>query len=383
MTALIDLFSATVSYADDVNNINLRSNVNGFVTNSGDTMRLFHLKIPRSINLNDIESLSISGMWVVPFALLRKLVKITEYGNYYYVPIHPNLLITKPTDFPKKFNDNYLPSLFDVGAFSRIKWITLKSSINFDFQLTVINRYYERDIRRYLIVNNHQYSINDYHLDPIIDGVANITSNACITGFFIETANALASLDPLNTIEIQMCGSTRLKYDSYEIITFGKLLHSETSWSTKHSLTLQYLFKNILPTELIRRIEYFIDPIRKYLYWIPLEPLKDWTETEFSSCAKLSNMHSVKVIIEPNMEGNVYTLEKKKLLIGPSLYEKRQIYQSTIDNMCDISVQTDNTNQGGIAQSVSFDIDDYDIVNVIDDNVTDVNVTDDIADANE
>ena len=171
MSSLYDLISSVSCYAEDVRNVNLMSNVETTLGRFGDTIRLFHLKIPNTINLNHIETLNISNIWIIPFSLLRKLVKVTEYRNYYYVPIHTSLLLSDTNKLLHKFNDNYLPAI----SRHEISIIELKSSINFNYQLTLIYRHYEINIRRQLTQNNHNFAINDYHMDCIDNGVANIT----------------------------------------------------------------------------------------------------------------------------------------------------------------------------------------------------------------
>src|SRR5580693_2696090 len=70
-------------YSEGVRTIDLKSNENAIIPQESDTFKLVHLKIPISVNLDDIELISISTVWEIPFTLLRKLVKVTEYNSYY------------------------------------------------------------------------------------------------------------------------------------------------------------------------------------------------------------------------------------------------------------------------------------------------------------
>jgi len=107
-------------------------------------------------------------------------------------------------------------------------------------------------------------------------------------------------------------GYTLFKYNAHEISIFGKSLHVGTNWSKKHSLTLHFTLKSILPLDVINHIESFIPLTYQYLYWIPLEPFKSWNEPRFKSFYKFSkDISAKKILTDPQLNGKVYTLEKK------------------------------------------------------------------------
>src|SRR5579872_786401 len=200
-------YLTNILYAEEVFTINLESNVFSYMPRNGDTMKSTHLKIPISVNLDNIESISISNAWNVPFSLMRKLVTITEYESYYYVPFHENLLLCTSNEVLKEYDDNYL---IRVG-FDDTGYITLKSNMNFNYQILAIYRYYKTEQRKQLVYTpHHKYMMNDYHTDIITNGESQLTSTSVSTGLFIETEN-----EPLKNIEMTVNGYTLFKYNAH------------------------------------------------------------------------------------------------------------------------------------------------------------------------
>jgi len=307
------------SYSESVRTIDLKSNESTIILQCSDTFKLVHLKIPVSINLDDIESISISTVWEIPFALLRKLVKVIECNSYYYVPIHNKLLITSYYKVLEQYQDTNLMEL----VIHFVKQILLKSSIDFNYQLVVVDRFYQSEDRRKIAQNTHTCSMNDYSTNDLFNGEVKLSSSSCSTGFFIETERY-----PLQALELQLNGHSRFKYDAHDIATFGKLLHVGSNWSKKHSMTLHILLKDILPTDIINYIEQIIDPIKKYLYWISFEPSKAWSDSMFRSWLNLNRIDIAKITTEPKLNGKVYVLEKKKYVVNNLEVKKIELWNS-------------------------------------------------------
>lgn len=260
-------------YATEMVTIN-SERFNRLIINAiSDTFIIKYIMIPKHINLNDIESLTISNvnmneeiLLTIPFNLLLSLSTIEYCDGYKCIILHKDLInsfiVYNKNTYENIFKDQ-IPSEFLDNNFVRGLCLTLNSKTNFDFKITIMLFFYTKEHRENLSINTHSTIINTYDEASIISQYIFLNYSHPLCGIFIETR------DKLDEFTLKLGRHIRSNYDKILIKLNRNLIYQ--SWTIDHTKTLYSVLRSYLPDELIYIINKNCQINNYYLYWFPLD----------------------------------------------------------------------------------------------------------------
>ena len=174
------------------------------LTKIAETFVISSLKIPININLDEIEKFEMLNngciLISVPFVFIKNFSKMVKHGNYNIIYINNDLFNVK-NDLKKKID------IQDAGYPINVEsmFFQLKSKIDFEYECTLLLRYYSEPIRTKLYNSSQIYEIKTYeffYLKSTSDPFFHITKilHGC-SGFFLEL-----NLECIDQVEIRTLG---------------------------------------------------------------------------------------------------------------------------------------------------------------------------------
>jgi len=298
------------NYSITYDTIHARSNYIERLNHQYDLIKIDTLVIPTIINLDEIFSFEIligsSTIFSIPFELLIRLSEIETIDDNYYITLNENIL-----KLSNKHND-FVPLLYLQYNEVRINMI---AENNFNYDVITHNKIYYEKFRETLVYKNSyekfDTQISQFYSDEITNPRIKLRFLGVTTGFFIKLS------DKLNNLKIEINGINYIEMDKFMIKKYGKLINTRIKITPKHSKMIYYMLNKLFPDEIIKIIE---DKYKKnitnqfsYLYWIPIEPYKNWYDN-YSSCSlNLSKNNNVVIILKTEnnkYDGNIFTLIK-------------------------------------------------------------------------
>jgi len=313
-------YSSTLCYEE------INSNTNFELIRFSDIISLYGLMIPININLNDIYDfeLKIGGNTItkISFDLLLQLSIISELDDKYYIKFNDNIFkFFTHIKTKEQYTVDGIPLL--ALQYHTVELI-LTSKNNFKYELIKCNKYLDSNERQFLAQTGQEIFINNFHVDHELSNKIKITSEHISTGLFIQTT------DELINFNMQFDKHDRFIMDKNMIKIYCKLINMSNSWTNKHSNMILKCMQQKLPEEICCMLLHECKQIsiKKYLYWIPFEPNKNWfddiKENELSghinfgrnSNPNINLFGSVNVKTKHDIyDIKVYTLEKRLLRI--------------------------------------------------------------------
>lgn len=296
-----------LNYTMETDILNLKSNNSTYIVRNGDTIIFETLIIPSNINFEHISSFEIkiggSIVWNIPFELLLKLIPPKCIGNNYYITFDKNLF--GETKQLKMLTDSNF-ELPLIALVYNVVTITLKSSLEFSYNIITKYVFYNTEIRRSLAEGPHEFKITQYHTLNINNYETKINAGCVSPGMYIKTYS------PITKYTLQLQGLTHTKLSKDLIEYYKNLISTPYVWSKKHSLTLEYSLNKLLPKDIINVIEgYVMSEIKsEYLYYFPVSQIgyvHDENLTINTSCIEVV----VKIETEDgNHNGQIYVKGK-------------------------------------------------------------------------
>lgn len=276
---------------------------------NSDTFYIESIVIPIKINVFKIKNFEIkiggSTIWKIPFSLLLNNVKIID--EKYYIPFNNDLL--------GKYNND---ALFEIKNKFEIPLAALtyhqvecklNSDEKFDYELLIENIFYAANERTKLHELQDEFLINQYQTFHITGTDNIIIPDHISTCIYVETSS------PLIRYELVLANMVYMKMDDNMISYYDSLISKKKIWTNKHSLTLLFTLKDILPNELIKMIENYVTNSYKYLYKFPIGVDED----SLTGTINFSRLENVKINLmtqDGTNEGDVYIKNKNVLMIN-------------------------------------------------------------------
>lgn len=236
---------------------NITSSILSIVCKTNESVQCFRahlaqiiaIKIDKFCDVNKFEDiiLTIGSIDVlnIRFNLLYKLSKKECIDNCYYITFPENYLF---------LNGEHLP--ISCTTYNN-KYFKITGENDIQYELYIKESLFVDKIAR----TDFIFPINLYVYDISRTLKKNKVDNRTkyFTGFFIETTK-------IKEISIEYQGFCLLKYDSYMLSS--RILHKDI-WNRKKSKIFNIIMDKILPPEMIRHIESYIN--NTYLYYVPID----------------------------------------------------------------------------------------------------------------
>jgi hypothetical protein len=270
-------------------------------TNIIDIFNIDRLKIPINIDLNKIYYFNIYIynilIWNIPFELLLILSKNIVNKKYNEIKIDNNIFNYNNNSILKKYKivEKGLPMNLLYSIIPGDIKISIISDIEFNYKINIINKIYNQNIKTILYNNNYIYKINIYKKLIIYKTNTIIKINMLSKGIFIKNKK-------IKKIEIKN-NILNLKYNKNQLR--NSLLIKKEKWNKYQKNTLYDIFNNILPNEIIYKINKYCKYNDKYIYWIPFEPNINWYDNNNNYIDLNSD---TKIIINGGEKINEYIL---------------------------------------------------------------------------
>ena len=230
---------------------------------ASDVVFLDGLVIPCD-KIHCIQSFSViiggTAIWKIPFNLIMKLSKVQKKTNSdksinkdSYIIMFPNSLFS---------DDN---SIKLIALQFHIVGIMVEANDSFNYKLMIKRQYLETEARRTMAQISHEIIINQYKYWTFQNETRELYSidpENISTGIFIE------SNLPIKKYILKLNGQNHSEYNRNMIQLYNCLV-SKRQWTKAHSMTLNFILRKIIPTELINIIENHCK-INEYLYWFPI-----------------------------------------------------------------------------------------------------------------
>lgn len=301
-----------LNYTMETHILNSKSNNSTSIRRNGDSIIFETLIIPSNINFEHISSfeITIGGniVWNIPFELLLKLIPSKRIGNNYYITFDKNLF--GETKQSKMLVDGNFELPLIALEHHQVE-ITLKSSVEFAYDIITKYVFYDTKIRLTQAQESHEFKITQYHTLHINNHETKINAGCVSPGMYIKTYS------PITKYTLQLQGLTHTKLSKDLIEYYKNLISKSYVWSKKHSLTLEYSLNKFLPKDMINAIEnYVISEVKwEYLYYFPVSQIgyvHDENSTINISCIEVV----VKIETEDgNYDGQIYVKGKNILRI--------------------------------------------------------------------